>query len=80
MTLNNFLIFVLFLSAGSADSRTVLPKHGSNIPSAVTNSSFSFGQHYAVLNLDMINGLVSNVNNTEAGNKWISNTANWINE
>ena len=43
------------------------------------NESLSFGQHYAVLNLDLINGLVGNVNETDVGKRWINATANWIN-
>lgn len=41
-------------------------------------SSLSFGCHYAVLNLDLINGLVGGVEGTPAGEKWIRNTADWI--
>ena len=46
--------------------------------STVTNSTFSFGRHYAVLNLDLINGLVLGVVNTTAGDAWITSTARWI--
>lgn len=48
------------------------------VPSTVTNDSFSFGQNYAVLNLDMINALVNPVANTTEGETWIKNTACWI--
>merc|ERR1712187_458013 len=37
-----------------------------------------FGQKYAALNLDLINGLVGDVNETEAGKRWIDATASWI--
>lgn len=41
-------------------------------------NSLSFGCHYAVLNLDLINGLVAGVQDTPAGQRWIKNTADWI--
>lgn len=46
--------------------------------STVTNSTFSFGSHYAVLNLDLINALVGSVAGTTAGDAWINSTATWI--
>ncbi|KAK5008238.1 hypothetical protein LTR28_004254 [Elasticomyces elasticus] len=49
------------------------------IPSTVTNSSLSFGRHYAVLNLDLVNALVAPLNSSAAGRAFISNTARWIN-
>ena len=52
--------------------------YASNVPSTVTNASFSFGQHYAVLNLDLIEGLVSGINTTTAGQAFINNTKMWI--
>ncbi|OJJ76600.1 hypothetical protein ASPBRDRAFT_39094 [Aspergillus brasiliensis CBS 101740] len=57
----------------------VKPGYSRNITSTVTDPSFSFGQHYAVLNLDLINGMVANVNTTKSGQLWIDNVANWIN-
>ncbi|KAK5165546.1 uncharacterized protein LTR77_009075 [Saxophila tyrrhenica] len=48
------------------------------IASTVSNNSLSFGRHYAVLNLDLINGIVGGVENTTAGKAWIDSTANWI--
>jgi hypothetical protein len=50
----------------------------SNIPSTVSNASLSFGTHYAVLNLDLTNGLVGSINTTAAGKAFINNTATWI--
>jgi hypothetical protein len=44
----------------------------------VSNASLSFGTHYAVLNLDLINGLVGIINTTAAGKAFINNTATWI--
>jgi len=49
-----------------------------NIPSTVSNASLSFGTHYAVLNLDLTNGLVGSINTTAAGKAFINNTATWI--
>ncbi|KAK4574790.1 hypothetical protein LTR86_001632 [Recurvomyces mirabilis] len=42
------------------------------------NKTLSFGQHYAVLNLDLINALVSSIATTSQGESFISNTAKWI--
>ncbi|RAK96228.1 Isochorismatase hydrolase [Aspergillus ibericus CBS 121593] len=50
-----------------------------NITLTVTNASFSFGQHYAVLNLDLVNELVATVNTTTVGEAWIDTVATWIN-
>src|ERR1700722_9054286 len=50
----------------------------SNVPSTVSNASLSFGTHYAVLNLDLTNGLVGSINTTAAGKAFINNTATWI--
>ncbi|KAK4920872.1 hypothetical protein LTR49_011594 [Elasticomyces elasticus] len=46
----------------------------STVPS---NETISFGRHYAVLNLDLINLLVSGVASTPAGSAWIGNVARW---
>ena len=54
------------------------PGYSINTPSTVSGTPH-FGQNYAVLNLDLIDGLVSNVNETDAGKIWINATANWIN-
>lgn len=43
-----------------------------------SNQTFSFGQHYAVLNLDLINAGVASFNSTPAGEAFINNTAKWI--
>jgi len=42
------------------------------------NNSFSFGKHYAVLNLDLINGIVGAVASTPQGAAFINSTATWI--
>ncbi|OJJ79790.1 uncharacterized protein ASPGLDRAFT_180330 [Aspergillus glaucus CBS 516.65] len=54
------------------------PGYSPNTPSTVSGTPH-FGQNYAVLNLDLINGLVGNVNETDVGKRWINATANWIN-
>jgi hypothetical protein len=43
-----------------------------------TSKPLSFGQNYAVLNLDLINGVVAPLTNTTEGKKWINSTATWI--
>ncbi|KAK4543558.1 hypothetical protein LTR36_005453 [Oleoguttula mirabilis] len=55
--------------------------HPTCIPSTVAanaSATLSFGRHYAVLNLDLINALVAPLANTTAGAAFISNTADWI--
>ena len=42
------------------------------------NQKFNFGKHYAVLNLDLIDGIVSSVANTSAGQAFINSTSKWI--
>lgn len=42
------------------------------------NDTFTFGTHYAVLNLDLIEALVSSINTTAAGASFISCTRSWI--
>jgi len=66
-------------SSRSPVPQILTPGYTSNLPSNVSNASFSFGYHLAVLNLDLINGLVGSVNNTTAGRSFINNTATWIN-
>ncbi|OCL07268.1 cysteine hydrolase family protein [Glonium stellatum] len=43
------------------------------------NQTFNFGKHYAVLNLDLIDGTVSGVATTSAGQAFINSTSKWIN-
>jgi hypothetical protein len=50
-----------------------------NITVAATNDTLSFGQRYAVLNLDLINGIVTPINGTAPGRQWINSTQTWIN-
>lgn len=50
-----------------------------SVPSTIAgNTTFSFGPHVAVLNLDMINGLVSPLANTTAGTAWVKSLSDWI--
>jgi nicotinamidase-related amidase len=39
----------------------------------------NFGQHYAVLNLDLINGLIKPIANTSQGECFINSMSQWIN-
>ena len=65
-------------STSISTSKSNQPGYSLDTPSTVKNSSFTFGKHYAVLNLDLIDGLVSSFNDTDAGEKWIDNVASWI--
>lgn len=47
-------------------------------PTIPVDKEFSFGRHYAVLNLDLINALVGSVNASTAGQQFINSTARWI--
>ena len=47
----------------------------STIPAS--NNTFSFGRHYAVLNLDLIVGLVAPLANTTEGEAFIKSTTKW---
>lgn len=70
--LSTALAFAISVTAQS------VPGYLTNFSSIPNNTTFSFGQHYAVLNLDMINGLVSSISSTSQGIAWINNTATWI--
>ncbi|KAI1267973.1 cysteine hydrolase family protein [Xylariaceae sp. FL1019] len=41
-------------------------------------TAFDFGSNYAVINFDLINGIVAGVENTAEGQTWINSTARWI--
>lgn len=60
----------------SAASR---PGYFTNFSTLPHNDTFSFGKHYAVLNLDLINDLVGTVSNTTEGQAFINCTSHWIN-
>jgi nicotinamidase-related amidase len=44
----------------------------------IAEKSVSFGKHYAVLNLDLINAIVTPIAANKEGRKFIKNTAKWI--
>ena len=44
----------------------------------VAEEAISFGKHYAVLNLDLINAIVTPIAATKEGRNFINNTAKWI--
>lgn len=65
-------------SSASSSASTTTPGYFTNFSTLAGNNTFSFGNHYAVLNLDLINGIVGSVNNTAAGAAFINSTATWI--
>ena len=76
----NFQSTIAALVASAILALAQAPGYGDITPSILPNdTTLSFGQHYAVLNLDLIEGLVAAVNTTAAGQSFINNTANWIN-
>lgn len=66
-------------SSSSSAASTSTPGYLTDFTTLPGNDTFSFGAHYAVLNLDMINGLVESINTTPEGTAWIASTAKWIN-
>ncbi|KAI0147364.1 cysteine hydrolase family protein [Xylariaceae sp. FL1272] len=42
------------------------------------DTAFDFGSNYAILNFDLINGIVAGVEGTDEGQAWIQSTARWI--
>jgi nicotinamidase-related amidase len=65
--------------AQNASSSPGYTNYPTSIASTITaNSSLSFGQHYAILNLDLINGLVNPLASSPAGAAFINSTAAWI--
>jgi hypothetical protein len=76
---SNLKLFLWSLLASTVASAQTKPGYAHNVPSTVHNASLSFGEHYAVLNLDLIEALVSSVNMTRGGKSFIDNTATWIN-
>lgn len=72
------IISSAFAFAVSVTAQTA-PGYFTNFSSIPNNTTFSFGQHYAVLNLDLINGLVGSISSTSEGIAWINSTATWIN-
>ncbi|GAB7361704.1 hypothetical protein MBLNU230_g1751t1 [Neophaeotheca triangularis] len=43
-----------------------------------SNDTFNFGSNYAVLNLDMITGLIAGIADTPEAQSWIDSTSRWI--
>jgi hypothetical protein len=58
---------------------TTTPGYFTDFSTIPSNSTFSFGTHYAVLNLDLINALVGSINTTTEGMQFINSTCTWIN-
>jgi hypothetical protein len=65
-------------SANNSDSGTPDIGYGNITSTLASNSTFSFGDRYAVLNLDLINGIVGSVNTTEQGQSFINSTVDWV--
>lgn len=59
-------------------ARAQAPGYTAVAPTINATTKFNFGSNYAVLNLDLINGLVAAVNTTSQGQTWISSVATWI--
>ena len=80
MKLSLFTISLgLALTSAQSSSKPGYDCYPACIESTIpNNSTFSFGRHYAVLNLDLINALVGSVADLPAGKAFISNVANWI--
>lgn len=75
-------ILYLLPAAGVVAQNTTTPGYNgfptflsSTVPS---NTTISFGTHYAVLNLDLIVATIGTVPSTPAGAQFVSNIANWI--
>jgi nicotinamidase-related amidase len=81
MLASGLMLLLSSLSLGLAQQNASAPgydNYPTSIPSTVTNNSFSFGKHYAVLNLDLIDALVDSVSDSPEGQSFINNTAHWI--
>lgn len=74
LTTTLLAVFALVAPAVVAQNSTGLGYGNitSSIPS--NNTSFSFGRNYAVLNLDMINGIYGSFNSTPQGQQLINST------
>lgn len=48
-------------------------------PSLSPSEPISFGSHYAILNVDMINAVAGGIVGTPPGRKWIQNNQDWMN-
>ncbi|OQO09582.1 hypothetical protein B0A48_04984 [Cryoendolithus antarcticus] len=77
------LLLASLTSTALAQNASTTPGYD-NYPTAIAstlpaNSNFTFGRHYALLNLDLINALVGSVAPSPAGQAFINNTATFIN-
>lgn len=78
----NFLSLTL-ATAGAALAQNASAPGYDGYPDSIAstvaaNETLSFGKNYAVLNLDLINGLVAPLASDPAGQAFIKNTADWI--
>ncbi|KAG9247252.1 Isochorismatase-like protein [Calycina marina] len=71
-------LMALCLSPVNGQDATTEPGYDTCFTTLPSNSTFSFGTHYAVLNLDLITGLVGAINTTASGQLFISSIATWI--
>ena len=71
-------VFVVLLALVPSIVGSTTVGYSTNTPSTVTNCSLSFGAHYAVLNLDLLDVVVGSINTTSQGQCFINNTAKWI--
>ncbi|EME44811.1 hypothetical protein DOTSEDRAFT_173187 [Dothistroma septosporum NZE10] len=83
MRFTNAALIAAISSIAVSENASTIPGYdaaphyvASTIPAS--NNTFDFGHKYAVLNLDLINGLVSGVSSSPAGQTFIKNTASWI--
>jgi len=76
-------LFTLFLSTLAAIPLTLAstypPGYLTNFTTLPHNTTLSFGAHYAVINLDLIEATVSGISSTPQGAAFINSTATWIN-
>lgn len=77
MRLSSFLSTTFAATALAATDASTAPGYLTGF-STVNDTNLSFGKHYAVLNLDLITGLVGSVNATPEGQAWIKSTSTWI--
>lgn len=81
MKFTSTLIAICSLVAPAVVAQNATGLGYGNITSSIAanNTSFSFGRNYAVLNLDMINGIYGGFNTTTQGQQLINSTVTWIN-
>lgn len=62
----------------AAQSSRTTPGYFTDFTTLPNDTSFSFGKNYAVLNIDLIVGIVSGLNSTCEGQKFIDSISTWI--